>query len=247
MLRARVALMVLVACAALAPAAFAAGEKVGTKVKLTSTKITPERPGKAGVSWEMSIATADGSRARSIHQAELLIPKSFYAVTSGLRSCPLSTLDANDVNSCPAKSVVGRAQAEILTPEVQPEPFHSTGVIYYTGKKGKLATFGIYYTLTEIPSLHSVSQMRVSPPGRKKTKINMDQVPVPVPGLPDSTPLRIFVSFDKRNVFRANRKCRAGTMAPARYGFFDQSPASHDNNVFHTQIANPVTASAKAC
>lgn len=247
MLRARVAFMALVACAALAPAAFAAGEKVGTKAKLTSTKITPERPGKAGVSWEMTIATADGSRARSIHQGELLIPKSFYAVTSGLKSCPLAKLDANDVNSCPAKSVVGKAEAEISTPEVQAAPFHSTGVIYYTGKKGKLSTFGVYYTLVEIPSLHSVSQLRVSPPGKKKTKINMDQPPVPVPGLPDSTPLRIFVSFDKRNVFRANKRCRAGTTASARYGFFDQSPASHDNSVFHTQIANPVTASARAC
>lgn len=247
MLRARVALMALVACAALAPAAFAAGEKVETKAKLTSTKITPERPGKAGVSWEMNISTADGSRARSIHQAELLIPNSFYAVTSGLRACPLAKLDANDVNSCPAKSIVGRAEATISTPEVRAEPFDSTGVIYFTGKKGKLATFGVYYTLDEIPSLHSVSQVRVFPPGRKKTKINMDQVPVPVPGLPDSTPLRIFLSFDKRNVFRANKRCRAGTKAPARYGFYDQSPASHDNSVFHTQIANPVTASAKVC
>lgn len=247
MLRARVAFMALVACGAFAPAAFAVGESVDTKVKLSSTKITAQKPGKAKVSWEMNISTADGSRARSIHEGELLLPKSFYAVTSGLRSCPLAKLDANDVNSCPAKSIVGSAEATISTPEVRAEPFTSSGIIYFTGKKGKLSTFGVYYTLDEIPSLHSVSQLRISPPGKKKTKLNMDQVPVPVPGLPDSTPLRILLSFNKGNVFRANKKCKAGTTTPARYGFYDQSPASHDNTVFHTQIANPVTASAKAC
>ena len=239
--------MALVACAALAPAAFAAGEKVDSKVKLSSSRITAKTPGKARVSWEMNISTADGSRARSLHQGELSIPKSFYAVTSGLKSCPLAKLDANDVNSCPAKSIVGSSKATISTPEVRAEPFAASAVIYFTGKKGKLSTFGVYYTLDEIPSLHSVSQVRVSPPGKKKTKINLDQPPVPVPGLPDSTPLRILLSFDKRNVFRASKKCKAGTTVGSRYGFFDQSPASHDNNVFHTQIASPVTDSAKAC
>jgi hypothetical protein len=247
MLRARVALVAVAAFGVLAPAASAVGEKVDTTVKLSHGKVG-KQAAKAGLSWDMRISTADGSRARSIHQGELTLPKGFFAVSRGLKTCPLSSLEQNDPNSCPAKSVVGRSDATIHTPEVRQEPFDATGVIYFTGRKGKTPTFGVYYTLTEIPTLHSVTQLRITPPGKKATKVNMDQPPVPVPGLPDSTPLRIlFVLNKKQGVIRTNKKCKSGAVAKARYGFFDQSPASHDNNVFHTQIANPVTASSKAC
>jgi hypothetical protein len=247
MLRARVALLALVACGVLAPAAFAAGEKVDTAVKLTHGKIG-RQAAKAGLSWDMRISTADGSRARSIHQGELTLPKGFFAVTRGLKSCPLSSLEQNDPNSCPANSVVGRSEATIHTPEVRAEPFDATAKIYFTGMKSKKPTFGVYYTLIEIPTLHSVTQLRMTPPGTKATKVNMDQPPVPVPGLPDSTPTRILLVFNKKQgVIRTNKRCRPSAIARARYGFFDQSPASHDNSVFHTQITDPVTASDPAC
>jgi hypothetical protein len=247
MLRARVALLALVACGVLAPAAFAVGEKVDTAVKLTHGKIGTQAA-KAGLSWDMHISTADGSRARSIHQGELTLPKGFFAVAKGLRSCPLSSLEQNDPNSCPARSVVGRSEATIHTPEVRAEPFDATGVIYFTGLRRKWPSFGVYYTLVEIPTLHSVTQIRMTPPGRKATKVYMDQPPVPVPGLPDSTPTRIMFQFNKKaGVLRTTRRCKPSMIGRARYGFFDQSPASHDNSVFHTQIADPVTASDPAC
>ena len=76
----------------------------------------------------------------------------------------------------------------------------------------------------------------------------MDQPPVPVPGLPDSTPTRILLIFNKKQgVIRTNKSCKSPSMARARYGFFNESPASHNNDVFHTQIADPVTASDRAC
>jgi hypothetical protein len=247
MLRARVALLGLVAFGALAPAAYAVGEKVDTAVKLTHGRIGAQ-PAKAGLSWDMHISTADGSRARSIHQGELTLPKGFIGVARGLKSCPLSTLEQNNPNACPAKSVVGRSDATIVTPEVRAQPFDATGGIYFTGMKGKTPTFGVYYTLVEIQTLHSVTQLRITPPGRKATRVQMDQPPVPVPGLPDSTPTRILLVFSKgKGVIRTSRRCSSRAVARARYGFFDQSPASHDNNVFHTQIAAPVTASDKAC
>jgi hypothetical protein len=64
MLRARVALLALVACGALAPAAYAVGEKVDTAVKLSHGRIGSQAA-KAGLSWDMHISTADGSRARA--------------------------------------------------------------------------------------------------------------------------------------------------------------------------------------
>lgn len=248
MLRARVALLVLGVCGLLAPTALAAGESVNTKVKLNHGKLTPGKTAKAGMTWEMNIATADGSRARSIHQGNVRLPKGFYAVARGLKSCPLSRLNNNDPNSCPAGSVVGSGQSTIHTPEVRDEPFDATGVLYFTGMKGKTPTFGMYWTLVEIATLHSVTQYRITPPGKKVTKVYMDQPPVPVPGLPDSTPLRILIKFNKaKGVLRTNRKCKSGSTVTARYGFFDESPASHDNDVFHTTIADPVTATARAC
>jgi hypothetical protein len=247
MLRARVALLALVGCGVLAPAAFAVGEKVDTKVKLSHAKIGSQAA-KAGLSWDMRISTADGSRPRSIHQGELTLPRGFFAVAKGLKTCPLSKLEQNDPNACPSGSVVGRSDGTISTPEVRAAPFEATGKIYFTGLTGKTPTFAVYYTLTEIPTLHSVTRLRITPPGGKRTKVYMDQPPVPVPGLPDSTPLRIYLELSKtKGVIRTNRRCKAGTTVGARYGFFDQSPASHDNSVFHTQIANPVTASARSC
>ena len=247
MLRARVAVVAVAAFGVLAPTASAVGEKVDTTVKLSHGKVG-KQAAKAGLSWDMRISTADGSRARSIHQGELTLPKGFFAVAKGLKSCPLSSLEQNDPNSCPAKSVVGSSDATIHTPEVRQEPFDATGVIYFTGMKGKKPTFGVYYTLVEIPTLHSVTRLQMTAPGKKATKVNMDQPPVPVPGLPDSTPLRILLEFNKKQgVIRTNKKCKSGTTTKARYGFFDQSPASHDNDVFHTQIASPVTATSKAC
>jgi hypothetical protein len=247
MLRARAAGLAVVACGVLAPTALAAGEIVDTNVTLRHGKIGTQAA-KAGLRWEMNISTADGSRPRSIHQGQLTLPKGFFPVAKGLKKCPLSSLEQNDPNSCPSRSIVGRSESTIHTPEVRAEPFDATGVLYFTGMKRKIPTFAVYHTLTEIPTLHSVTQFRIAPPGRKRTKVYMDQPPVPVPGLPDSTPLRIMIAFNKKaGVIRTTKRCKAGTVVPARYGFFNQSPASHDNSVFHTRIADPVTATDLAC
>ena len=156
--------------------------------------------------------------------------------------------EQNNPNACPAKSVVGRSEATIVTPEVRAQPFDATATIYFTGMRGRMPSFGVYYTLVEIDTLHSVTQLRITPPGKKATKVYMDQPPVPVPGLPDSTPTRILLIFNKKQgVIRTNKRCTSRSMARARYGFFNESPASHNNDVFHTQIADPVTASDRAC
>jgi hypothetical protein len=233
----------LLACgliAATGTTAFADGEDVDTTVKVK------KKGGNATVSWRMDISKADGSRPDSIHQAAVALPKSVHADAKGLKTCPMEALERNDDGACPKGSKVGKAASAIHTPEVRAQPYGATGEIYFTGMKGKNPTFGIYYTLTEIQTLHSVSRMMVTRKG-KVTTLRMDQPPVPVPGLPDSTPLFISVSFDKGKPFKMSGSCKKGSKAAAQYGFFANSPASHDNDVFHTSIPQPLKGSAKAC
>lgn len=241
----------LLACAlagTTATAAFADGENVATTVKVKkASKITKQKPGNATLSWRMEISKPDGSRPDNIHQGELTLPKGVSANAKGLKSCSLDALQRSDDSACPKGSVVGRSDASIHTPEVRAEEFAATGVIYFTGMRGKNPTFAVYYTLTEIPTLHSVTQLMVTRKG-KTSRLHMDQPPVPVPGLPDSTPKLISFEFTKKGTpFRLSQSCARGSKAGARYGFFPTSPASHDNDVFHTKINGALKESAKAC
>jgi hypothetical protein len=228
--------------------AYADGETVKTTVKVKkASKITKAKPGKATLSWRMEISKPDGSRPDNVHQAELALPKGVFADVKGLKTCSLDALQRNDDKACPKRSVVGKSDASIHTPEVRAEEFAATGVIYFTGMRGKNPTFGVYYTLTEIPTLHSVTQLMVSRKG-KASKLHMDQPPVPVPGLPDSTPKLISFEFTKKATpFRLSAACARGSKVAAKYGFFPSSPASHDNDVFHTGIGGGLKGSAKAC
>jgi hypothetical protein len=232
---------------AAAPAALADGEVVESKVSVKQKgAITKKRDAKATLAWSFEISKPDGSRADSLHQAQLSLPKGVYANPKGLQACSLDALNRNDPNSCPAKSKVGTGTAHISTPEVRAEPFASTSTIYYIGKQGRNPAFAAYYTLTEIPSLHSVSQMIVTRSGNR-SKLLMDQVPIPVPGLPDSTPLDISVGFAKGKPFWMSARCKRGSKSATRYGFYPTSPASHDNSVFHTSLSGGISGSARAC
>jgi hypothetical protein len=228
--------------------AYADGETVETTVKIKkASKITKNKPGKATLSWRMEVSKADGSRPDNVHQGELTLPKGVSADAKGLKTCSLDALQRNDDKACPKGSVVGKSDASIHTPEVRAEEFAATGVIFFTGMRGKNPTFAVYYTLTEIPTLHSVTQLMVTRKG-KTSKLHMDQPPVPVPGLPDSTPKLISFEFTKKATpFRLSESCAKGTKATAKYGFFPTSPASHDNDVFHTSIGGALKVSAKAC
>jgi predicted ribosomally synthesized peptide with SipW-like signal peptide len=250
-MKGRMAVAALLACALAgggSTAAFADGENVETTVTIKkASKITKAKPGKATLSWRMEISKPDGSRPDNIHQGELTLPKGVSADVKGLKTCSLDALQRNDDKACPKGSVVGRSDASIHTPEVRAEEFAATGVIYFTGMRGKNPTFAVYYTLTEIATLHSVTQLMVTRKG-KTSKLHMDQPPVPVPGLPDSTPKLIALEFTKKATpFRLSASCARGSKAAAKYGFFPTSPASHDNDVFHTRIGGALKVSAKAC
>jgi hypothetical protein len=251
MLRARLGWSALLACGLMAAGgtvAYAAGSEVETIVKVKkASKITKKKPGKASLSWEMLVSKPDGSRPDDIHTGELTLPKGVSATAKGLKVCELSALQRNDDKSCPKKSIAGSATGQIHTPEVRAQPFDATGPIYFTGMRGKVPTFAAFYTVTDIPTLHGVTQIQITRSG-KTSKVHMDQPPLPVPGLPDSTPLEIGFNFPKATTpFRMSKACKRGTSVKARFGFFPTSPASHDNSVFHTKIDDPVDSSAKAC
>jgi hypothetical protein len=229
MLRGRMGGAALLVCAAAvlpAAGAFGAGEEVKTTASIKkASKITQTKPGLAKVSWSMVITKPDGSRPANLSKADLTLPKGLFADTKGYKTCPIAKLQANDNKSCPAKSIVGKANAHITAAPVRDAPYAATGIIYLTGAKGKRPTFATYYTLTEIPSAHSVTTMALN-----GSKLHFDQPRIPsVPGLPDATPLDIrfdFTAKGKATVFRLSKPCKRGTSLSAKYGFYDGSSAS---------------------
>jgi len=234
MLRTRSSRIALVACgltALMAGLASAAGETVTTTVKVPKTSaIKKKTPGQSKVSWAMDIKKPDGSRAANLATGDLTLPKAVFADTKGFQSCDAAKLEANDDKSCPAKSVIGSATADIYSSPVREEPYAATGVIYYTGSKGKSVNFSVFYTLTELPTIHSVTTGTVTR-SASTSKIHFDQPKLPTaPGLPDATPLDIAWTFDKKGakglLFRQAKPCKKGTTVPAKYGFYDGSSAS---------------------
>jgi len=211
--------------------ALAAGETVNTTVKASKvTKIKPSSPGQSKFSWGFTIAKPDGSRAANLSSADLTLPKGTFVDTKGFQTCPQAKIEANDVNSCPAKSIVGHATADIYSSPIREQPYASTGVIYFTGMKGKTPQFTTYFTLVEIPSAHGLDAISISRSGAT-SKIHMEQPHIPTaPGLPDATPLDIHFNFDakgaKGTLFRQAKPCKSGTKVPAKYGFYDGSSTS---------------------
>jgi hypothetical protein len=234
MLRTRTIRITLVATGLLALGAgmaAATGETVDTTVKVPkTTSIKKKTPGQSKVSWAMDIKKPDGSRAANLSTGDLTLPKAVFADTKGFQACDPAKLQANDDKSCPAKSVIGSATADIYSSPIREEPYAATGSIYYTGMKGKSVTFAVFYTLTDIPTVHSVTPGSVSRSGAT-SKIHFDQPKLPTaPGLPDATPLDIAWTFDGKGskglLFRQAKPCKKGTMVPAKYGFYDGSSAS---------------------
>lgn len=202
-------------------------KKTVTKGKKKTTVITP---GQLAVHWRLDIKKPDGSRAANLSGGELTLPKAIFADEQGFQTCPLEKLNANDNKSCPAKSVLGKAEASIYTAPVREAPYIADGIIYFTGKKGKAPTFAIYYTLREIPSAHSVTPGKVTKSGAT-SKISFEQPHVPtVPGLPDATPVYIDMTFDAKGpkglLFRIAKPCKKGTTSATRYTFYDDSSVS---------------------
>jgi hypothetical protein len=234
---ARTGLLASALIASMAVAAFAAGEKVDTTVVVKKvTKITKTTPGQGKLSWSFDIAKPDGTRAANLSGGTLTLPKATYADVTGFKACPLARLEANDNKSCPAKSVVGKADAHIYSAPVREEPYESQGIIYYTGGGQKKPKFAAYWTLVEIPSAHSVTPMKVTKSG-STSKVDFDQPRIPtVPGLPDATVLDIAYDFNTKGskglLFRLAKPCKSGTRVPSRYTFYDGSSA---------------TSSSKAC
>jgi hypothetical protein len=206
--------------------ALAAGETVTTKVTVKkAVKITKKKPGQAKLLWDATIAKSDGSRPANLSGGDLTLPKGTSVDVTGLEACPLSKIEANDVKSCPAKSVVGSATGTILSAPVRDKPYDATGVVYYTGGGAKKPTFAAFYTLVEIPSAHSITALSAS-----KTKLHFDEPRIPTaPGLPDATVLHISFSFDKKGpkgmLFKQKTACKKGTPVKTSYTFFDGSTA----------------------
>jgi hypothetical protein len=234
MLRTRSSRIGLVACGLVALSAglaSAAGETVTTTVKVPkTTAIKKKTPGQSKVLWAMDIKKPDGSRAANLSAADLTLPKAVFADAKGFKACDLAKLQSSDDKSCPAKSVVGSATADIYSSPIREEPYASTGVIYYTGSKGKTVSLAVFYTLTEIPTVHSVTPVTITR-GASTSKIHMDQPKLPTaPGLPDATPLDISWTFDGKGakglLFRQAKPCKKGTTVPAKYTFYDGSSTS---------------------
>lgn len=234
MLRTRTIRIALVASGLLALSAglaSATGEVVNTTVKVPkTTSIKKKTPGQSKVAWAMDIKKPDGSRAANLQTADLTLPKAVFADAKGFKACDLAKLQSSDDKSCPAKSVIGSATADIYSSPIREQPYASTGVIYYTGSKGKTVNFAVFYTLTEIPTVHSVTPGSITR-GASTSKIHFDQPKLPTaPGLPDATPLDISWTFDGKGakglLFRQAKPCKKGTTVPAKYTFYDGSSSS---------------------
>jgi hypothetical protein len=237
MLRTRKSWIALATCgllAATATMATAANETVTTTVKVPKTaKAGKTTSGQSKVVWSFTIKNPNdaGSRAANLSSGDLTLPKATFADPSGFKACPLAKLEANDDKSCPAKSVVGKAASHIYSSPVREEPYAVTGVVYYTGMKGKSPQFATFWTLVEIPSAHSVTPLSVSRSGAT-SKIHFDQPKIPTaPGLPDATVLDIAWTFDGKGskglVFRQAKPCKKGTSVAAKYGFYDGSSTNN--------------------
>jgi hypothetical protein len=218
--------------------AFGAGDSVTATVKLSPAHPKASKKGtQLKLNAAMTIVGAGGARPANLATADLLLAPGMTADGAGFATCPLATIQANDVNNCPAKSVVGHAGGDINVQPIQDPPMPTDGTIYATkAKAGAPPELAIFYTVRPIPSAHSIATIKFVKSGKRwKMHLALPTLPT-APGLPDATPVDMFVTFDGKGskglMLRTTKACPAGMKLPTTVTFHDGSS---------------VQTSAKAC
>jgi hypothetical protein len=204
----------MVVCGLLVPAGAAqAANVVTTTAKFAGAKL----------SYSTKITTADGARPTNMSGASLPLPKGLEPNRTGFTTpCPIATIQANDINNCPAASKAGKGGGQINSSPVSETPLDTTGVVFFTGMKSGLPAYAIYYTVTQFPSAHSIALLsfkKIS--GRWNFRVSMPKLPI-APGLPDATPL--IVTYDlAAKVLKG--KCKAESLT-SKLTFHDGTSAT---------------------
>ena len=226
------------------PAAYAVGEEVDTAVKLTHGRIGSQAA-KAGCPGTWTSRRPTGRSAQH-PSGRAHATRGLLRSREGPEELPAVHARAEQPERVPGQ--VGRraARATIVTPEVRAQPFDATATIYFTGMRAENVRPSACTTLVEIDTLHSVRSCASRRPARGHEGLHGPAAGAGA-GPADSTPTRILLIFNKKQgVIRTNKRCTSPLDGRARYRFFNESPASHNNDVFH-RIADPVTASDRAC
>jgi hypothetical protein len=228
----------LLTCAAFAVAAapgWASGEQTDATVsfKPAKPKFPKQKPGskvlptaQVDLTWAMTIKKPDGSRPANLHTSQVALPKGFVPDPSGFAVCPLATIQANNDKACPKTSIVGKGDGFINIQPIATDEYQTTGPMYFTGMKGKSATFAIYYTVVKLPSAHNIATLTLSKSGKGYTlKYELPKLAT-APGLPDATPTAMTNVFNtkgpKGKLMRTTAACKAGSLT-ARNDFYDGS------------------------
>jgi hypothetical protein len=234
-LPAYIALLTVAALGVGATSAWAAGETTQSTLtfKPAKPKFPPKKKGdktppsaQVDLNWKMKISKSDGSRPANMKSWEVALPNGIVPFTTGLGVCPLATIQANNDKSCPKTSVVGKGDGHINIQPIAPDAYETTGPVYFTGNKGKSATFAIYYTVTKLPSAHNIGIVTISKAGKGyKLKYGLPKLAT-APGLPDATPVDASFTFDQRGpkgkLIRTTAACKAGSLT-SRVAFYDNS------------------------
>ena len=231
----RIALLAFAVFAVAAAPAIAEGEQTTSTVsfKPAKPKFTKAKKGskvvpsaQVALSWATTIKKPDGSRPANVKSLTLALPAGFVPDASGFAVCPLATIQANNDKACPKRSVVGSGDGFINIQPIAAEPYQTKGPMYFTGMKGKAATFAVYYTVVKLPSAHNIGILTLSKSG-KGYSLNYELPKLATaPGLPDATPVSIINVFDARGrkgkLMRTTKPCKAGSLAE-RSNFYDGS------------------------
>ena len=210
--------------------ALGAGDSVQTTLKFSPSHPKASKKGtRVQLNWAMAITGAGGARPANLATADLLLPPGFTADGAGFATCPTATIEANDVKSCPATSVIGHATGHINVQPIQDPTMETTGTIYATkAKAGKPPEASIFYTVTQIPSAHAIAQIRFVKSGKRwKVRYILPDLPT-APGLPNATPVDSAITFDAKGskgyVLRTTKACK-GMKLPSKITFHDGSSA----------------------
>ena len=198
-----------------AGAAQAAGETVTTTAKVKGAKLV----------YKTTIAKADGSRPANMSGASLPLPSGRRARTrKGFATCPLATIQANDVTSCPSGSVAGKnSRPDQRVAGVRDAARRHRASRTSPGLKNGLPTFATYYTVTQFPSAHSISTVRFKKAGgRWAFTFTMPKLPIaPGPARRDAAVARRYDLAAK--VLKG--KCKAASLT-SKVTFHDGSSAT---------------------
>jgi hypothetical protein len=234
----RIGVASLLACGALGVAGAAVVQAAGDTVTST-VKVSPSNPkiGKSGkpvpvkIGFTTKIAGAAGVREAATKTLEVKFPKGVTMDGTRFKTCPLSTLQANKPETCPAKSVIGHDQSVVNGTPLFKDPLHTIGTVYLTGKTATGFTWAGYSTAVEIKTLHGVLTGAVKTlNGVVKFRVDFPTLPT-APGLPDATNVGVDFQLDgrgsdTRTLLRATKACSGGWTVPLKYTFYDGSAAS---------------------